>query len=1120
MKNFKKVLALALAFAMVLSTMTISFAEEMTAGEKLSELGLVAGDGEGNLLEDEVLTRAQMMVMLARLNGVEAEAMAYTGEASFTDVAADSYYAPFIAYAENAGWTNGVGDGLFAPDAEVGAQMVATFTLRVLGYDVTWETAVEDAAELGIMDDNAGATFTRANAFDMMYDAVMTEVAGGGQTLGQKLGVVEVAMDAMVDTAVALNATVVEVALDEDVDAPEAVDASVFMVADEDGTAVAVASAEFAPWDADNYTVLVTLEDELTVGDLYTVTSGDTSANFGGKAADTEEPTVSSVETAYDEVTITFDEAVLIEDLTVEINEKYGDKDELAVLDFAYDGNNAVVVTTEEQADATLYSVVVDGATDVAGNAMEEDDTNTFVGEAFPTADLEVDGAESEDYNQVVVTFTAKVDAVDASSFTITEKYGDKDELAVLDAVVVTDADDTDVAIDKDKDDMAVLLTTEAQADATLYTVVVEDVVDAFGNELADDQEETFVGTEMPTDELEIAKDGVVAQSNTTVDVTFAYDVDEDTFDAGSFTITEKYGDQDELAVVGVETDGATVTLTTEEQSEATLYEITIVDVQDIYGNELKDGEVTDTFVGKAVADAISKIDTLEFESGSDTELVVTFDQNVDDAALNVALYNINKDIGYPEKVVAGDDDNQVVLTIPETEVGTVYTLTVAEGILNADGVASDDDITKTFAGKGTTADLPKLEAAVALNNQMLEVYFDSDVTDEGFDNAAEVEIEIDGDVIDDSEFTFYENPMDSNVLVIVAPEDTFKEGSDYDTATITVAACDEDNDEVDFALNDDDATAVMIDGVVALNNKTIRVYFNQYVASVDVAEVTITDGETTIAAVNAVADDSEKMTYDIALASALDKDSWDLVVENTGFAINGNIEFSDDSDDMTIEFAGTDEADSYIDSVYAVMVDEKHIEVYYPEAMDGGLSTSDYELSYTSAPAITNVEWDDDLVVATLTLDSTYPTSAGDQDTLTIPVGKVKNEVGVKSVEDEDGDAVTIDFAVSTKDAPEVAIDEITVTGSVITVVFDQDVDASGADEADFVVTVDGTVVAVADRTLDDVTVDDAEVEITVTADIDAGAVVEVELNESTNITGLYDNEGLEDGSSATVVK
>jgi Spy/CpxP family protein refolding chaperone len=67
----KRILSLVLVLALVLGSVPVAFAAEETAGEKLKAAGFVAGDQDGNLMEDQKLTREQMMVLIAQMYGVQ-----------------------------------------------------------------------------------------------------------------------------------------------------------------------------------------------------------------------------------------------------------------------------------------------------------------------------------------------------------------------------------------------------------------------------------------------------------------------------------------------------------------------------------------------------------------------------------------------------------------------------------------------------------------------------------------------------------------------------------------------------------------------------------------------------------------------------------------------------------------------------------------------------------------------------------------------------------------------------------------------------------------------------------------------------------------------------------------
>lgn len=186
--DLKKIIGLILIFILLLST--FSFAQDLTPGEQLQALGLVTGDASGDLMEDKTLTRAEMMVMLARLNDLEDAAENFTAPSNFEDIE-DHWAKPFITYAERMGWTRGVSETSFAPEQMVSEQEVATFMIRVLGYEDNYATAIEDAKRLGIENDNKNEEFTRGNAFDMMFDTINTPKNWSQDVLGVQLEVMD-----------------------------------------------------------------------------------------------------------------------------------------------------------------------------------------------------------------------------------------------------------------------------------------------------------------------------------------------------------------------------------------------------------------------------------------------------------------------------------------------------------------------------------------------------------------------------------------------------------------------------------------------------------------------------------------------------------------------------------------------------------------------------------------------------------------------------------------------------------------------------------------------------------------------------------------------------------------
>lgn len=186
----KRVLSLVLALVLVLG-MIPTFAADMTGGQHLYEHEFIAGDGMGNLMEDQLLTREQLAKLILELNGSISEAEALTLPPSFTDSAKISAWArPYVAYAQIEGLMVGFTDGSFRPQEGVSAQQLAQVLTRALGYEFAWGTVLADAADLGI-EVAAAAKLTRGQAFEAMWTTVNTNPKDGDKPLGVLLGKLE-----------------------------------------------------------------------------------------------------------------------------------------------------------------------------------------------------------------------------------------------------------------------------------------------------------------------------------------------------------------------------------------------------------------------------------------------------------------------------------------------------------------------------------------------------------------------------------------------------------------------------------------------------------------------------------------------------------------------------------------------------------------------------------------------------------------------------------------------------------------------------------------------------------------------------------------------------------------
>jgi hypothetical protein len=121
--------------------------------------GLFSGASAAAFSPNEPMTRGMLATVLGRLENIS------VGDAApgvpFTDVAAERYYAPYIAWAAENGLVSGVGDNRFAPDAVITRQDMAVILARYaefaeLQFPVTLQYAgFEDDGEIADYAKNA-----------------------------------------------------------------------------------------------------------------------------------------------------------------------------------------------------------------------------------------------------------------------------------------------------------------------------------------------------------------------------------------------------------------------------------------------------------------------------------------------------------------------------------------------------------------------------------------------------------------------------------------------------------------------------------------------------------------------------------------------------------------------------------------------------------------------------------------------------------------------------------------------------------------------------------------------------------------------------------------------------
>ncbi|MPM16274.1 hypothetical protein SDC9_62652 [bioreactor metagenome] len=191
MSNLKKVLAMVLAVAMLLSMGLTAGAGKFAdvkdtdsnarAINLLASLEVLKGFEDGTYNAAGTYTREQFAkILYVLMNGKDDLAAMYAGTSPFADVAADRWSAGYITWAKNAKVINGREDGLFWPTDIVTYAEAAKMFVVAMGYDSTVYTFpygfIDKAQTLKLFDDVAGMTAngpaTRGTVAQMAFNAL------------------------------------------------------------------------------------------------------------------------------------------------------------------------------------------------------------------------------------------------------------------------------------------------------------------------------------------------------------------------------------------------------------------------------------------------------------------------------------------------------------------------------------------------------------------------------------------------------------------------------------------------------------------------------------------------------------------------------------------------------------------------------------------------------------------------------------------------------------------------------------------------------------------------------------------------------------------------------------
>ncbi len=749
----KKTLALVLALALVFSSITVAFAEGTIGAEAqiAADLGMLKGE-TGTVDAAYVATaptRLQSAVMFLRLKGLEAEALAFTGEANFADGniawAEGSNLLAYLKANPQLGW---VGDGKnFNPNGKITAKEYYKVLLETLGYkqntaevvgDFTWDNVVEFAAGKGLSKVAAVTDYTVNDLAIATVEALKATVKDGGKTLVASLveaGKIDAAKataaglltettttTAKLDAVKAVANDKVEVTFDADADKAFAENvANYSIVVKGSTTALEVKSAK-----AENGTLVVLETAAQTAGTAYTLKVGEVSKNFAGISKQTGAPeldTVKCIDT--NTVELVFKKAMdrsTVEDVanytlnngaTVKAAELWVDQD---------DTRMTVKLTTEGVAKNRIYKLKVANVKSSDGVAIKTVE-KSFAGTADTTA-IKFLGNVIVKNNQRIWVKIDDAHGIDKATAEDLVNWSIND--LTIEKVIAKDYPD-DKSFGYYTDDYGyydyVEIQTSPMTSGHSYTVTGSNLKDGSisGNVIAKPLTKSFKGVSedktIPTVKyIDVVGDDMIDiqfTENNRLDPTSLTDVSNYTFDK-DITVLE-------ASVLKASTpdvqNGKTVVLKTSTMEENKIYKLTVANVADEFGNVMK--TTTRSVVGEKDDIASPYVKSVLWVDK--THVKLTFNERLDaDSAQDVANYSVNGDLGTIKKAElstgdvsasSGDTSFRVVtLTTAEQTVNSKYTVTI-NNVKDRAGNACFN--TKAyFTAARTSADSTKPEVA------------------------------------------------------------------------------------------------------------------------------------------------------------------------------------------------------------------------------------------------------------------------------------------------------------------------------------------------------------------------------------------------------------------------
>lgn len=846
----------------------------------------------------------------------------------------------------------------------------------------------------------------------------------------------------------------------------------------ENGRSIPIKSVEKAPWDKEGNTYIVHMSSRLDAGKEYTIND----VKFTSKDSDMRRPEIESLEPyEFDKVCITFSEPINKDKLSIVFKDNLsGDVLKVKSIDYAEDDPSKIYVTTDEQSGTSVYECNIYGAYDMDDNYMLRDDERTFEGiQKDVNTKLEIQDVEAISSKNILIRFNTHFNedaALNIDNYSLRELSGFEDNI--------------DIDSIKLNDKTSVILTLkEAMKDSTLYNVSIKNMTTYSGVSIDPDKQSLdFIGVGPFVTPMDFTEEGneIIPISSKRIRVVFKRHMNEEYFEPSNFNISNVYTGENlyinSLSVI----DDKTVDLKVEPMQD-TLYKLTVNNLLDLDGNKFVSSKSSRIFRGTTKSSDITSIKKAELQSDNVT-LLVEFDNMVGSNAEDVTNYTIDNGINHPSKVeLVEGNPNVVKLTIPKTINNRLYKLTVS-GLLNSDGDEMKNDVSCYFAGSGKNLTYPELKRAEALDRNTLKITFDRSVKDPTIDNKIWFS---DEGTLKQNTFVVkgkykrtltnykglyaYQDPEDENSLIVRNGNATFTKADANDDNEF-VLTIDGVEGKATFDYDNSYMENIEIEKIEGINERTIRVYFNQPVEigeDADIAKLVTSSSDankiqksgyfnsvsSALNVKNGIAIDDTHKVYDFRVSGGymsdrdyyfvvnprITKNNYDGIHEYTIGDASGFVTFDDESSRYSgiqydYKFRGSGKSVGTIRNVSVIMKDCKTIEVTFPEIMNSDgyddvnsvLNKNNYKIVDNSGNEIqhsfmlihaTDIEYDRSSNKAVITLNQELPdSSSGYYLKLS---NTIQNALGTKYVRKSTAgtDEVVVKFLKSTKEAEKLAV-------------------------------------------------------------------------------------------------